>query len=118
VNARLAQLDRASASGAEGGSRRRPISEVPQGPSPRSRRLARGTAWRDDRCAACGMAVAWAPYSKGGSVALHPEPVPGGKYCLPLGGGNRHVHMVLAGYSRPVYSLAYVGHAQVCGVLK
>jgi hypothetical protein len=117
MDARLAQLDRASASGAEGGSGRRPATQTNKS-GLRMRRLARGTAWEDGRCAACGMAVVWAPYAQGGSVALHPEPVAGGRYCLPLADGNLRVHVLRPQNARPVYSLAYVGHRDVCGALK
>lgn len=117
MSARLAQLDRASASGAEVGAGRRPRSKTDK-PNLKLRRLARAATWHDDRCAACGAAVVWAPFAQGGSVALHPEPVAGGKYCLPLANGNKAVHVLRAGSVRPVYSLAYTKHSEVCGVLK
>lgn len=117
MEARLAQLDRASASGAEGGPGRRPKKKSDK-PGMRLRRLASARAWHDDRCAACGADVVWAPYAQGGSVALHPEPVAGGKYCLPLANGNRAVHVLRPQNARPVYSLAYVSHLEVCGAVR
>lgn len=94
------------------------ISSAGQSVGLRSRRLARASAWQDDRCAACGSEVVWAPFARGGSVALHPYPSPSGKYCLPLSDARRAVHDVRPTESQPSYSLRYAAHFAVCSAVR
>ena len=97
MKARLAQLDRASASGGNGLPRRRPHEN-------------------EDRCPLCNARVSWA-YAEGSRrVALSPEPAPMGEYLLLPGtrDGVPVVHRLGRTETFPVASLFYAAHAPKC----
>ena len=106
-NARLAQLDRASASGAKG----------QNGP-----RLAGPTVAKEcrDRCLACGARILWGLTERGAARRLNAQPVPMGKFVWEkaVEDGAPVVRLLKSRDRFSVDSLRYEDHADSCRAVR